>query len=649
MKKQKQHIEKSASVHQGIAPKWAGWGIFIFTLLLYANTLTHDFMLDDGIVITKNTLVQKGVGGIAGIFSKDTFWGFTQQDAAGQVVAGGRYRPLSLAVFALLFQFFGANPLVFHAVTVLLFAATCMLLYHTLRLLFSFKMSETAGNTLAFVAALLFTAHPVHTEVVANVKSCDEILALAGCLGAWYGLLRFCDTGANKWRVIAGISLLLACFSKENAVTFALVLPLSIWWFRPKQAQQSFFLKDMMPIWGALIAFLSVRSVVLGSTIAQTPPELLNNPYLKWVNDSWIPYSFAEKAAAILYSLGKYAQLLVFPHPLTHDYYPRYVNYIGLAHPMVLLSLLLHIALLWFVWQGRHRRDVVGFGILFYFCTIFIVSNIVFPIGTHLNERFLFMPSVGFCVAVAAGIATLMAHHRAWAWGLTGILTAGFAFKTITRNPVWANDERLVLTDVLTSANSARANNAAAGVLLNQALRTNDPTRRQNLFRQCLPYADKALDIYPDYSHAYAIRARAHYFLGNYDASIADYRQALRLDANNAQHRSYLAMALRDGGQYYGEQKNDLPTALRYLEESWRLSDKDPETAWLTGVAYLIQQQYPKAVQWYTKATALSPNNPTYLYDLGTATIQAGDAARGQALQQQALQINPNLLKERGR
>jgi hypothetical protein len=59
MKKQKQHIEKPApaSIHQGIAPKWAGWGIFILALLLYANTLSHDFVLDDGIVITKNTLV----------------------------------------------------------------------------------------------------------------------------------------------------------------------------------------------------------------------------------------------------------------------------------------------------------------------------------------------------------------------------------------------------------------------------------------------------------------------------------------------------------------------------------------------------------------------------------------------------------------
>ena len=176
--------------------------VLLFTLafLLYANTLGHDFVLDDGIVITENKLVQQGLEGIPGILSKDTFFGFIQTEGREHVVAGGRYRPLSLVMFAVLYQLVGNNAWVFHLLTVLLFAATCVVLYRTLLLLLA-RRETFFASFFSFTSALLFAVHPIHTEVVANVKSCDEILALLGCLGALFAVLKAFDTGSVKWSI----------------------------------------------------------------------------------------------------------------------------------------------------------------------------------------------------------------------------------------------------------------------------------------------------------------------------------------------------------------------------------------------------------------------------------------------------------------
>jgi len=76
--------------------------LFIFTFLLYGNTLTHDFALDDAIVITDNDFTKKGIRGIPDILTNDTFTGFF--GVKKNLVSGGRYRPLSLVLFAIEYQ-----------------------------------------------------------------------------------------------------------------------------------------------------------------------------------------------------------------------------------------------------------------------------------------------------------------------------------------------------------------------------------------------------------------------------------------------------------------------------------------------------------------------------------------------------------------
>lgn len=626
--------------------------IFGFALLLYANTLTHGFVLDDGIVITDNMFTKEGVKGIPGILSKDTFFGFFKVEGKETLVSGGRYRPLTLVLFALLYQAVGASPFVFHLLTVLLFAGTCVVFFLTLRRLFA-RLGEDYADMLAWIAAVIFAAHPIHTEVVANIKGCDEIVTLLGCLGATFFALRALHEGGEKWSLLAGVTFFAACLSKENAAAFVVVVPLALWCsVSPSTGggrREARIWAASWPIFAAFALFFVLRGTILHWRFGGEPMELMNNPFLKIENGLWIKFTLGEKLATIFYTLWKYIALLFAPITLTHDYYPRSVATMTFSDPVALFSLALHGFLAYYAVAGiRQHRDPVRFGILLYLLSLSIVSNVVFPIGTNMGERFAFMPSAGFAIVAAALLMRLApsGNYRS-ALIVLGCVAALFSLKTVTRNPVWASNDTLFLSDAANSPNSAKLQNACAGTYFDRASKEKDEAKKQENYRLAAQHAKKAVDIHPTYKDAMLTLSAAQFHLGEYDQAIATYRVLGKIHPDDDKPRTYLAVALRDGGKFYGEKKGDLATAVRYLSESWALNSTDSETARLLGVANGVQGKHPEAIQYFSKAVELDPKNASLLFDLGTAYMASGDLAKGRDLQAKALEMNPNLLEER--
>jgi hypothetical protein len=621
--------------------------IFVFAFLLYANTLTHGFVLDDAIVITDNMFTQQGVNGIGGILSKDTFFGFFKVEGKEALVSGGRYRPMTLVIFALIYQVAGASPFVFHLLTIILFAATCVLLYRLLLMLFGTENEHS--SLLAWVSALLFAAHPIHTEVVANIKGCDEIVTLLGSLGTLCLILKSFDSGESKWNILAGIVFFLTCLSKENAAAFVVVVPLALWFFRnPGNDGKPSVLKASVPVFVAFLAFFIVRGTILHWRFGGAPMELMNNPFLKIEGTQWVPFSPAEKLATIFYTLWRYIQLLFVPAILTHDYYPRQIGLITFSNPTAVLGLLFHAGLLWYAIRGTRKRDPLAFGIWAYLLPLSIVSNFVFPIGTNMGERFVFMPSAGFCLTAALLLTRASRNNSVVLYTILGIVIAFFSLKTVTRNPAWASNEILFFSDAETSKNSAKLQNACGGILFDKATQEKDPEIQKELCKRALVHLDRAVNIYPNYKDAYISRAGCYYVLKNYENAIADYKVALRFAADDAKLKTYLAMSLREGGKYQGEQKRDLAKALEYLNESWQVNQQDPETARLLGVANGIKGNREEALKWFSKAVELAPDSASYLYDLGQAYSAVGNEAKGQELRKSALELDPKLLENRG-
>ncbi|MBK8555427.1 MAG: glycosyltransferase family 39 protein [Lewinellaceae bacterium] len=645
--------------------------VFGFAFSLYANTLTHGFVLDDAIVITDNMYTQKGIEGIPGILSKDTFYGFFKEGGKENLVSGGRYRPFTLVVFAILYQFVGASTFAFHLLTVLLFALTCVLLFRTLQLLFAQKLGQEHATLLSLLTTALFAAHPIHTEVVNNIKGCDEIITLLLSMGTLYLVLKAYDTGKAALAWLSALVFFLACLSKENAVTFVVIIPLALWFFRTKtneRVPQSIF-SAVLPSFIGFLVFFILRGSILHWKFGAAPMEFMNNPFLKIVGDHWAPFSFAEKLATVMYTLGKYVLLLIFPHPLTHDYYPRQIPMKTFADPAVLASVLLYAGMAWYAIAGIQKKDPVRFGILFYLLTLSIVSNLVFPVGTSMGERFAFIPSLGFCLVAAVLLLRLMQSGAAWQTAklstvlvVSGIVLALFSIKTLTRNPAWASNEKLFFTDAKTSTNSAKIQNAMGGILFDKAKTLSAGPERDKMFRESMQYADKALSIYPNYKEAMLIRAGSQIFLNEYEGSLRDYRRAIQIAPEDKKIPGYLALALREAGQFYGEKKGDLATAMKYLNESWQLNALDPATARLLGVACGFQgggamqrgqvaeaaSLNQQALEWFKKAVALAPNDASLQYDLGTAYYIVGDKTNGEACHNKAFELDPELRKQKG-
>lgn len=624
--------------------------IFAFAFLLYANTLQHGFVLDDGIVITENMYTQQGIKGIGNILSHDTFFGFFKQEGNELLVSGGRYRPLSLVLFACLYQVAGASPFLFHLVTVLLFALTCAMLYRTLLLLLGPSL-QNGARMVAWLAAVLFAAHPIHTEVVANIKCCDEILAMLGAFTALFCTLKAWDTGQNKWAIAAGVSFFAACLSKENAAAFVVLIPLALWFFRrpAENTGNGSIGKLSLPILLGFGAFAVLRGSILPwSALAggSEPMELLNNPFVKYEGGHWVAFSVAEKLSTILFTLWKYVQLLVAPLTLTHDYYPRHIDIMTFGSPLVWLGLAVYGFMGFWAIRGIARRDAVAFGILLYLLPLGIVSNLVFPVGTNMSERFAFLPSVGFCFVAGLLLVRFFDKNNAQALRLFAVVVVLFAIRTLVRNPAWKSNEKLFMTDVAVSDNSVKLQTACSDVLLAQAKAAPNSDAKRKLCQEALTRLQRALTLYPDFKTVYIIRGGVYLQLQQYPEAIADYRKALEQSPEAPQRKTMLAFALREAGLYYGSQKKDLNNAFKSLEEAWQLNPADPETARLMGAGYIVQGKQPEAIEWYQKSEAAGAKDAGALWELSIAYASMGNMAKAGELQQRALALDPDIAQK---
>lgn len=622
--------------------------IFSLAFLLYANTLSHDYALDDAIVITENMYTTDGISGFPGILSKDTFFGFFKEEGKAQLVAGGRYRPFTLLLFAIEIQLFGPSPWIGHLMNVLYFGLTGMVLYLLLLQLFKLRFDTGQAHFIALAASLLFVAHPIHTEVVANIKGRDEIIALLGSIGALYFSLRAYLEKKNSWNLLAGVLFFAALLSKENAITFLAIAPLSFYFFT--KAKTSQIINRLIPFALAAGLFLLIRFSILGFSLGEAPRELMNNPFLKVVGDQWVPFSFGEKMATIFYTLGKYIQLLVFPHPLTHDYYPKHIYLMSWGNWQVLLSLAAYLGLLAVAVKDFKRRDPLSYSILFFLLTLSIVSNILFPIGTNMSERLIFMPSVGFCLALAI-LAWRLQHKLGKKLvpvlaGL-GLITVLFGVKTIVRNQAWKDNFTLFSTDIYHSPNSAKLRNAMGGELLTQSLKPENKPQQQAMWQEAVGHLQEAIRLHPTYKGAYLLLGNAYNYLKQFDQSIAAYQKALQISPGDQLAEDNLAITYKDAGKFAGETQGNLSLAVQYLQQSLQMRPNNPETLRLLGVAHGMGGQHQQSIDYFSRVTEIDPNNASAWFDLGVAYIQSGQPQVGQVYIDRAKEIDPNIEAQR--
>jgi tetratricopeptide (TPR) repeat protein len=531
-----------------------------------------------------------------------------------------------------------------HLINVLLFALTILILFILLERLFQNYKSDKWYLSIAFAASLLFLAHPIHTEVVANIKGRDEILSLLGALLAALFTVKYIDKQKPYYIVLSFGSFLLALFSKEVAITFLVIIPLCIYFFIEKEKKSKSIIISIIPLFVASVIYFYVRGKVVGGMSFAPSPELMNN--------SFLGMTFSEKYATIFYTLLMYIKLLIFPHPLTYDYYPYHITIMNWSDIRVILALLVHIGIGIYALIGLKKKRILSFGIFFYLIALSPMSNILFPIGVFMNERFVYAASIGFIVIMAYFISTklpLWIKNTSYITGVLFVILVLYSVKTISRNQVWENDFTLFTHDVNISENSAKSNTSAGGKLIEEAIKPGNKELKIEYLDKAIFYLYRAIKIHPEYNEALLLMGNAQWeryrsldSLFNYynlilernpkyekvysnifntkiikefdkpekaDQNINVLHKLEKYDPGNFSINYYL-------GRIYGRYKNNLKLSIQYLEKAAKIDHLDITVFKDLGVAYGMTKEYEKSADALSKAVSLDPVDPVLKINL---------------------------------
>lgn len=620
-RKRKTKAKTSDPFKKGFWVRHAKEALILFALAvgLYAMSIPYEFVLDDQIVVTDNAFTKKGINGIGDIFGNDSFTGYFGEQK--DLVAGARYRPLSIAMFAVIYEVTELDPRAYHLVNILLYGLLSLLVFRVVSLFFTSKPRIHWLVGVPFVCALLFTIHPVHTEAVANVKGADEILAMMASLLALYAVLRFAIKGSIPWLISSAVLFFIGLMAKENTITFLAVIPAALYFFTKTNLKKGAI--AMLPIILATAAYLIVRIDVIGFLFSEnTSNDLLNNPFVEM--------TMSEKYATITYTLGLYLKLLFFPHPLTHDYYPYHIEIMNWLKPGVIASVGVFLLMITAAIAGLKKKWVLSFCVIFFFATISIISNIFFPVGTFMNERFIFMPSLAFCIGFAYYLD--QAHLKfSWAkWlapAILGIYIIGFVYKTVERIPVWENAMSLNTAGVAVSQNSARANCFMGTALYKSGQDISDRTERLANMELAESYIDKSLSIHPSYLSANQMKSGVlaeHY---RYDSDISK---------------------LLSGFEHILEVKPNVAYIPRYCEYlNGRNRNQSELLAFYYRVSYEIMalrhRRFDYAQKFVNYGLSVDPNDAQINFAAGQIQKTLGNAEQAATYLNKAYSIDPSL------
>lgn len=573
--------------------------LFTFSILLYLNTVNHGYVLDDFSVIKENFVVKDGINGISTIFSTPYRYGYGFQ-------SGSLFRPIPLTLFALEWQLFPDQPWFAHLINVLIYALSSVLLFNLL--------SKWMNPTVALISSLLFVSHPLHTEVVANIKSLDELLSFMLLIGMLHFYQKFYDSKDKRQLGISLILFFVAMLTKESAITFIAIVPLVMYFFNDVPLKNA--LQRAMPFIIPLVPYFGLRYKALGSLTSNAPVAVIDNLLVGIKSSSEI---FASK----IYLFGLYLYKLFLPLRLSSDYSIQHLAPVKVNNPLFLASLVVLILLIIVSVYQLRKKSLIGFGLLFFAVTFSISSNLAFTIGTHFGERLLFIPLLGFCIIIGYYINRLIVVPKLKNTGafLTLVILLAYSSKTISRNAAWKSDLTLYSTDIKTVPNSARINySLGLEIMKEKAVKAVNEVDKVKYFSEAESFLLKATDLYPSYSDAFGNLGLLKYRTKDFSSAERYYLKAIELNPKNAIVLSNLG-AIYFEMQQYEAAKN---TYSRALSANPNMADANANM----GATLATLGQLKAALPYFTKAVELNPSNAQNYYFLGITYQNLGNQVK---------------------
>lgn len=354
---------------------------------------------------------------------------------------------------------------------------------------------------------------------------------------------------------------------------------------------------------------------------------------------------FTLKAGTYMTAIGHYLRLIAFPYPMSFYYGYAYITPTELFTAYPIFVVVVHLGLLLLGLFFMRRYPIVSASLFIYTLSVIIFSGLFIPIPGMLGDRFLLIPSIGFCLLLTWGLFRVFKQeensdlsdwknmHAPLKYTLLVFLVV-YSLVTMARNTDWKDRLTLFRKDITVVEESAQAQNLVGVHMLIASNKEQDRTKQAALRQEAAEHFQKAIDIYPQFLNAAYDLGRTYQSLGRIDDAYNTYTLARKIDTgfyaplfNMAviqDNKGNQAVAVELYEKYltkYKTQKEgyaNLSFAYfrlrqfdKSIETNKRLLKVMPDTYEPTvniAKTYLEMGQKDSAYNWFLKSARLNPN-----------------------------------------
>ncbi len=524
--------------------------IIVLGFVVYYNSVNIQFIWDDHILIKDNVYI-KSLSNIAQIFKKSISAGGGSEDMT--------YRPGQILTYMLDYSLWGLNVKGYHLSNILFHILATLTIFWFISILYQ-------DWFLSLFSSLFFLVHPVHTEAVTYISGRADSLALLFMLLCFIFYLKTLKTKKITFYILMLLSYAIALFSRENSLILPILLLLYHYTFRKRIK-----LGQFLPVLTMAFLYILLRFTVLRSLFAVAPAT----------TTPW------QRMPGFFVAIAKYFRIMLLPFNLHMEYGNRLFS---LSYPQAILGISLLASLFIYVARQRKTRNLIFFGLLWFFVCLLPSSNL-YPLNAYMAEHWLYLPSIGLFLILANAFSYLYKrrHLKALTIGLAIGLLFYYSFLTIRQNNYWKDPIAFFERTLKYAPESSRVYN-------NFAKAYSDLGENE----KAIPLFKKTIELQPNHKQARNNLGLAYYRMGRLVEAVIAYTEAIQIDPDYAQAHNNLGLVFFDLGK------------IEYAINSYRKAIKiypDFDKAYNNlAVAYCKIGNNDEAEALFKKAIAINPD-----------------------------------------